>query len=400
MTDTALLRTFVKPRRRAATDEELMLFEATCQRTGLDPLARQVYAQFRSNSTTGEEEMAIQATIDGFRVVAERSGDYLGGDAPQWCGQDGQWTDVWTADGHPVAARITIHKSLGGQVGSTTVVAHWKEYAPTGAAAQMWTKMPALMLAKVAEALALRRAFPMVLSGLYTAEEMAQAIPAGESERIPDPLAPTEPEVVTPPDVVLALKAVCREAKFNWAVIKECYERAEMTPPYAFADVFTGLDPDQAQALLTALKDRAIEFQTDVPYPAAEVESSSPGSGAAVIGDDAPAEPTPLLAGAAPIDSDLAALAELERRRGESLTEDEAEALLTNGEVPEPTPIPALTPADLLLVDALKRGDCRRAKVAEFLNVTPELAGYAVAELKAKLGVRSGQAVIELAERQ
>src|ERR1019366_5486766 len=105
MTDTALLRTIVKPRHREATDAELALFDATCERTGLDPLARQIYAQFRKDSRTNVEHMAIQATIDGFRVVAERSGDYLGGDAPQWCGADGVWCDVWLDSGTPAAAR-------------------------------------------------------------------------------------------------------------------------------------------------------------------------------------------------------------------------------------------------------------------------------------------------------
>lgn len=399
---TDLVATFVKPRHRAPTDEEVELFRVTCERTGLDPLARQIYAQFRKNSTTGQETMAIQATIDGFRVIAERSGDYLGGDSPQWCGADGEWRDVWLSTDPPVAARVTVHKAAAGQVASTSVVAHWREYAVTGPAGQMWAKLPALMLAKVAEALALRRAFPMVLSGIYTSEEMAQATPAPSVEDIPaartwdgekhDP--PDEPEVVTAPASVAALKAVCKEAKFNWAVIKECYARATLTPPYAFADVFTGLSAEDAALLLTALKDRAIEFQTDVPYSAAEVEPSSQGDSdigdfEVATGDTPPAEPTPLPVGEAPIDGEL----------GRLLTEDEAEALLTNGETPEPKPVPELTDADMLVVAALKAGDCRRAKVAEHLGVTPELAGQAVAELKARLGVRSGQAVIELAER-
>jgi phage recombination protein Bet len=426
MTNRELVAGLLKPRHRAPTEAEVDLFIATCERTGLDPLARQIYGTYRTDSKSGRETMAIQATIDGFRVVAERSGDYLGGDAPQWCGTDGVWRDVWL-EGQPAAARITVHKSLSGHVGDTTVVAHWREYAPTGAAARMWTAMPSLMLAKVAEALALRRAFPMVLSGLYTADEMAQVTPAPveeipaartyDGERHSDDAPST---VVTDPMAVESLKLLCKVGKFNWAVIKECYTAASLTPPAAFAGAFVAMTVEEVEALATALRDRIIAESTDVPYVEAEVAPAPPtddsdvfipsagngdggAPGSAVAPDAAPSEPIPLPVGDAPVDALLAAAQKEER--GEELTAEER-ALLEGGEevvagaLGEPAVEGELTEADLMLLIAFRKGRGLVGRTAVELGTTPDLARAAVKDLKGRLSLKTNIALLEVAERR
>lgn len=156
-------------------DNELALFSEVSKRTGLDPFRKQIYAVKRSGKVT------FQTGIDGFRVIAQRSGQYEGQTPTLWCDDEGNWTDVWLSSKAPAAAKVGVYRT--GFREPLYAVARFASYA----ADNLWRKMPEVMIAKCAEALAIRKAFPDDVSGLYTTEEMQQADHDPETGEIREP---------------------------------------------------------------------------------------------------------------------------------------------------------------------------------------------------------------------
>jgi phage recombination protein Bet len=161
---------------KGVSDSELRLFLHLVNRTGLDPLARQIHAVKRFDGRLGREVMTVQTGIDGYRLIADRTGEYLPGRDTELTFDEG---------GQLVSATAFVRRFRHGEWHEIAATAHWAEFAQTnknGQPAAMWARMPRLMLGKCAEALALRKAFPAELSGLYTREEMSQGETQAPSE--------------------------------------------------------------------------------------------------------------------------------------------------------------------------------------------------------------------------
>ena len=186
-----------KSKFKGFSDDEMSYAARVCRQLSLSPFLNQIHFIKRGSAVT------TQVGIDGLRLAAQRAGGYAGSD-------DGVF-EMNEGSKIPVKATVTVYKMVEGVRCSFTASAMWSEYCPGAGQDHMWKKMPQTMLAKCAEAKALRKAFPAELAGIYSNEEMQQADPVPSkakilNERLEGRIAP-EPE---PQVEVLEAEAVER----------------------------------------------------------------------------------------------------------------------------------------------------------------------------------------------
>jgi phage recombination protein Bet len=254
-------------------------FLSVCAVTGLNPLARQVYCIARYGKAG--VDWSIQTGIDGFRVVAERSKLY-DGQTTEWMTKDQQWTDVFLPGihgDHPLAARVRVYRKDWPDTRPSTGIAEWNAYVQTkrdGTPVEMWQKQGAGQLAKCAEALAHRKAFPQDLSGIYTEDEMAG------------------------PAAAIAQDRQAELAQYDWTAELEAVTTEEELAALQVKVEASDAGPEVFAALLARkawLRDAAnIEDAEVVPEEMAPDEAPVPASDAVTDGPasaDAEPEPTP-----------------------------------------------------------------------------------------------------------
>lgn len=198
---------------KGSSDDEFRVFLYTCERTGLDPVAKQIYPiKRKSKKPDGSfgESITIQTGIDGYRLVAERTGRYCPGKKP---------TYEYDKNGKILSATAYVKKlTKDGTWHVVEAEAAFEEYVQgfNGKPSGLWEKMPRVMLAKCAEALAIRKCFPAELSGVYTQEEMAQAdvidvTPGQQPQNVHITIDPVKPIEYITAEQVAEIEAIKKE---------------------------------------------------------------------------------------------------------------------------------------------------------------------------------------------
>lgn len=198
-----------------ATDDELQLYLYDCARQSVHPLDKLLHFTKRGGKYTPI------TSIDLMRTRAHDTGECAGID-------DAAFEIV--GQGPPAAASVTVYRLVQTQRCAFAATARWSEYCPPDGQNHMWKKMPHTMLGKCAEALALRKAFPRQLAGLYAKEEMDQAdrptltvtsdgidTDTGEVTDDPLPEAPVGYAYITQVDVVATRNKNIKRATVTFA---------------------------------------------------------------------------------------------------------------------------------------------------------------------------------------
>ena len=141
---------------------EFNLFKVKCDDYKLSPLRNEIFLLDKFTEGKGRTFFTCVG-IAGLRRKAHESGEYTGSPAPTF---NGYHLDKFPFGEKLRSCRYTVFRSSR----EYSYECFWDEYAPVPMN-KMWEDKPFVMLAKVTEAMALRKAFEQC-NGLYIPEEL------------------------------------------------------------------------------------------------------------------------------------------------------------------------------------------------------------------------------------
>lgn len=151
---------------RNITKSQLTVFAEFCGEKNLSPFSKECYALMLNGKLT-----AITG-IDGYRKIAGLTGVHAGTDEAIFnYSSDKSFRRIsdFKVVEKPVSCLVNVYKVVAGQVVKFSHEARYIEFAKTSG---QWPNMPFQMIAKIAEAFALKKAFPSETSGLSIEEEI------------------------------------------------------------------------------------------------------------------------------------------------------------------------------------------------------------------------------------
>ena len=213
--DPAALKLIKRTCAKDTTDDEFNMFIEICKRQGLDPFRRQIYALVFNKDDAKKRQVSFITGIDGYRAIARRANNYRPDENEPEFEYDEAMKCEHTNPKGIKKATVTVYQYMVDGWYPIKGRALWEEFAPVRVKKEWqaqydennqpilqtegkfkgsplkklmpvkgeppylekstWKDMPEQMLAKCAEAQALRKGWPEEIGGIYTHEEMQKA---------------------------------------------------------------------------------------------------------------------------------------------------------------------------------------------------------------------------------
>ena len=148
-------------------EDDLRYFWTVAEARGLDPFCDYLYGEYE-DEPTGGWNFRVHPTLAGYRFKAEETGEYRGTTTPEFCGDDGQWTEAWLKQEPPAACKVGVKRKEFTEPQYHIVL--MKDWVQLMEVNPYWKLSPEMSLAARAETGALKKAFPS-LGGGVTMEE-------------------------------------------------------------------------------------------------------------------------------------------------------------------------------------------------------------------------------------